>query len=230
MNYISLSNDDIIIYNKIQTKIYKTFIKHHKTYGNSFDIQECDDIKLYNNSQNYCKYFKYNVCLCYRNFKDITKIKLIYNDFYKCINNKNILYNPNNFNFINPLLISLNNEKIYPIDITSYYRQEYLPYIIHNEFMKYKNTLKIINTITKNRLHRYFLLLKSNTNNTYYNELIDIFVPNTHNNYLLLDNITETKNNASTQTNNNYYLLFTLLLNDYNKIIKDYNNLILDLI
>lgn len=253
MNYISLSNEDIIIYNNIQTKVYKNFIKHHKTYGNSFNINdnEKDDLNIYIISQNYCKKFKYNVCLCYRNFKCIENIKLIYNDYYKCINNKNILYNQNNFNFMKPLSIdNNNNNKLYFLDIREYYRQEYIPYIIHSEFLKYKKYLKIVKIINNRKIHKYILLLKKNSsnitfikyyfnifikkckdidknkNNIYYNELIDIFVPkNTIQTTLIDINV-----NNEYEKPNNYYLLFTLLLNDYNKIIKDYNNLIMDLI
>jgi hypothetical protein len=32
-----------------------------------------------------------------------------------------------------------NNEKIFPIDIFTFYRQEYIPFIINEEFIKYKN-------------------------------------------------------------------------------------------
>ena len=238
MNYISLSNEDIIIYNNIQTKVYKNFIKHYKTHGNTLDIQnnEYDDLKLYNISQNYCKSFKYNICLCYRNFKYIENIKENYNKYYKCINNKNILYNPNNFNFLNPLSFqqSLTNNKIFPLDITTYYRQEYIPYIVHNEFLKYKKNTKIIKIIIKNRLSKYFKIFIKNIkelneeNNIYYKELIDIFNPKntTQTNLIIVNN----DNNDNNDTPINYYVILSLLLNDYNKIIKEYDNLIMDLI
>jgi hypothetical protein len=39
-NFIALDNNDIITYNKIQSKIYKYFINHHKQYDFKFDIRQ----------------------------------------------------------------------------------------------------------------------------------------------------------------------------------------------
>jgi len=53
-----------------------------------------------------------------------------YTEIYKC---------NNNFSFVNPVKFNYNNEKIFPIDIFTFYRQEYIPFIINEEFIKYKN-------------------------------------------------------------------------------------------
>lgn len=206
MNFISLSNDDIIIYNNIQTKVYKNFINHHKIYGNSFNINnnENDDMKLYIISQNYCKNFKYNICLCYRKFNNLKNIEINYNDYYKCINNKKILYNPHNFNFIKPISVIVANETIFPLNITTYYRQEYIPYIVHNEFLKYKKIKKIINIMNKKILEKYFNLFIENNklNETiYHNELNNVF-----------------SNQSNTINVDNNNILFTLLFNNIYKM------------
>ena len=60
-----------------------------------------------------------------------------YTEIYKCNNNKKILYNINNFSFVNPVKFNYNDEKIFPIDIFAFYRQEYIPFIINEEFIKY---------------------------------------------------------------------------------------------
>jgi len=159
--FIPLSNNDIIIYNIIQSKIYKYYLYHHKLFGMEFD----DNIKntilneLYNISKNFCKSFKYDVCLCYRShFKDNIN-ELNYDDIYKCANNKRILYNPNNFNFINPISLNIDNSKFYPINIFTFYRQEYINFIIQEEFIKCKNKFDNIN---KKKLKYYFILFKIN--------------------------------------------------------------------
>ena len=151
-NFIALSQNDIIIYNHIQSKIYSNFISHHKKY-NTIDNT--------NNNENYCKKFKYNVCLCCRNKDNLNNYPAIYN----CPNKKRILYNLNNFNFLNPISININNNKLYPIDIFTYYRQEYLPFIINEEFNIYKNNQLKLNIINKRKLQKSFNILKSYQNN-----------------------------------------------------------------
>jgi hypothetical protein len=139
-NFIALTPNDIIIYNYIQSKIYKYFISHNKEYNFIID----DNLNENNNDKKYCKFFKFNICLCYRNKNNLNNYETVYN----CPNNKRILYNLNNFNFLNPVSININNNKHFPIDIFTYYRQEYLPFIINEEFIKYKNNqmkIKIIN-------------------------------------------------------------------------------------
>ena len=245
-NFIALTSDDIIIYNHIQSKIYNYFILYHKEYN--FTINDNDNSNE-SNYKKYCKFFKFNICLCYRNKSDLNN----YPDIYKCPNNKRILYNLNNFNFLNPISINNNNYKIYPVDIFTYYRQEYLPFIINEEFNKYKNNeikLKIINkkklskvfNILKNYennfhfLHYNFKIFKNNylkslnkkihisyNNNSYYNDLIDVFNKNPVN----------TSKTISTQTedpNINYSLVVAIILNDYTNLIGDYNDLIISLI
>jgi hypothetical protein len=69
--------------------------------------------ELYKISQNYCKDFKYNICLCNRYF------------YKNCLANDN----NNNFSFVNPVKFNYNDEKIFPIDI----------FTINDEFIKYKN-------------------------------------------------------------------------------------------
>ena len=276
-NFIALNTTDIIIYNHIQSKIYKYFISFHKKNNSIPDI-------------NYCKCFKFNICLCHRDKNDIN----INPDIYKCPNNKRILYNLNNFNFLNPISITNNNTKIYPIDIFTYYRQEYLPFIINVEFNIYKNNnlkLKIIykknllnyfnhlknynnnfhflkynfkvfkgtskkslNTFHNDYLKNYyfnylknynnnfhflkynFKILKgiyekalnkklhiSYNNNSYYNDLIDVFNKNPLN----------TSKTIATQTEEqriNYSLLFAIILNDYTNLIGDYNDLLISLL
>jgi hypothetical protein len=149
-NFIALSQNDIIIYNHIQSKIYSNFISHHKKYNN--------------NNENYCKNYKYNVCLCCRNKDNLNN----YPNIYNCPNNKRILYNLNNFNFLNPISININNNKLYPIDIFIYYRQEYLPFIINEEFNIYKNNHLKLNIINKRKLQKSFNILKSYQNNFYF--------------------------------------------------------------
>ncbi len=112
-NFIALDNIDIINYNKIQSKIYKYFINHHKQYDFKFNDTANEA------SVNYCKNFKYNVCLCYRQ-KNI--IDENYLELYKCSNNKRILYNTNNFNFIKPVIVNeeFNNFKLIQIKLNAY--------------------------------------------------------------------------------------------------------------
>jgi hypothetical protein len=155
-NFIALTPNDIIIYNDIQSKIYKYFISFHKEY-NSIDINEINGIK-------YCKSFKFDICLCNRNKNNVNN----YPDIYKCPNNKRILYNLNNFNFLNPISINTNNNKIYPIDIFTYYRQEYLPFIINEEFNKYKNNQIKLKFLIKKKLNKYFNSLKNYRNNFHF--------------------------------------------------------------
>lgn len=253
-NFIALTSNDIIIYNHIQSKIYKYFINFHKEY---------------NNDTKYCKSFKFNICLCYRNKNDIND----YENIYKCPNNKRILYNVNNFNFLNPVSININNNKLYPIDIFTYYRQEYLPFIINEEFNKYKNNQIKIKIITKKKLNKFFNFLKqitnkhlnniylkkifnylknyknninflkyifnvfkknyekslnkklhiSYTNNSYYNDLVDVFNKNSFN----------TSKTIATQTEEkyiNYPLMVAIILNDYTSLIGDYNDLIISIL
>jgi hypothetical protein len=157
-NFIALTTNDIIIYNHIQSKIYNYFISYHKE--NTFTIDDNSNEINDNNYKKYCKFFKFNVCLCYRNKININN----YPDIYKCPNNKKILYNLNNFNFLNPISITTNNNKIYPIDIFTYYRQEYLPFIINDEFNKYKNNQMKLKIINKRKLLKSFNLLKSYSN------------------------------------------------------------------
>jgi len=155
-NFIALTPNDIIIYNDIQSKIYKYFISFHKEY-NSIDINGINGIK-------YCKSFKFDICLCHRNKNNVNN----YPDIYKCPNNKRILYNLNNFNFLNPISINTNNNKIYPIDIFTYYRQEYLPFIINEEFNKYKNNQIKLKFLIKKKLNKYFNSLKNYRNNFHF--------------------------------------------------------------
>ena len=276
-NFIALTPNDIIIYNHIQSKIYKYFISHHKTYNFTIDdnananVNVNDNVNAnananvndnanvnvnvnVNDDKKYCKNFKFNVCLCYRNKNNIKNYSKIYN----CPNNKRILYNINNFNFLNPISISINDKKIYPIDIFTYYRQEYLPFIINEEFNKYKNNQMKLKNIHKNKLMKTFNIIKNHqnnyhflkynfnifketlklslnkklyisynndyNNNTYYNDLIDVF----NNNSL---NTTKT---ISTQTEEdpkiNYSLIIAIILNDYTNLIGDYNDFIISLL
>ena len=73
--------------------------------------------------------------MCYRQKNNIDENYL---ELYKCSNNKRILYNTNNFNFIKPVIVNIDNNKTYPIDIFNFYRQEYLPFIINEEFNNFK--------------------------------------------------------------------------------------------
>jgi hypothetical protein len=249
-NFIALTPNDIIIYNHIQSKIYKYFISHHKTYNFIIDdanVNANDDIK-------YCKNFKFNVCLCYRNKNNIKN----YSKMYNCPNNKRILYNINNFNFLNPISISINDKKIYPIDIFTYYRQEYLPFIINEEFNKYKNNQMKLKNIQKNNLMKTFNIIKNHqnnyhflkynfnvfkktlklslnkklhisyntayNNNTYYNDLIDVF---NNNNPL---NRTKTIVTQTEDTKIKYSFIIAIILNDYTNLIGDYNDLIISLL
>ena len=236
-NFIALSPDDIIIYNHIQSKIYKYFISFHKEYNSTIEIN------------NYCKAFKFNVCLCNRDKKDIN----INPNIYKCPNNKRILYNLNNFNFLNPISINNDNNKLYPIDIFTYYRQEYLPFIINEEFNNYKNNNLKLKNIYKRNLNKYFNYLKtyninfhflkynfkifketskkslnkkihiSYNDNSYYNDLIDVFNEKPLN----------TSKTIGTQTEEkiiNYPLLIAIILNDYTNLIGDYNDLLISML
>lgn len=246
-NFIGLTPNDIIIYNHIQSKIYKYFILHHKKYNFIIDDNNNNDDDI-----TYCKNFKFNVCLCYRNKNNINNYSKIYN----CPNNKRILYNTNNFNFLNPISVSINNEKIYPIDIFTYYRQEYLPFIINEKFIKYKNNQSKLIKFNKKKLLKTFNIFKyyqnnhhflkynfnvfkksyikslnkkicisyNNTynNNSYYNDLIDVF------------NSNPISKNISTQTEEqptiNYSLIIAIILNDYTNLIGDYNDFIISLL
>ena len=171
-NFISLSNDDIIIYNKKQSKVYKYFINFHKCSGIKFD--EClknnslNQNEIYKISQNYCKDFKYNICLCNRySYKNSLINNDNYNEIYKCINNKKILYNINNFSFTNPIKFNNDNDKIFPIDIFTFYRQEYIPFIVNEEFIKYKNKISNIKLANNFRLSCLFYRFI----NSYYNKI-----------------------------------------------------------
>jgi hypothetical protein len=270
-NFIALTPNDIIIYNHIQSKIYKYFISYNKEYNFIID----DNLNENNNDKKYCKFFKFNICLCYRNKNNLNN----YETVYKCPNNKRILYNLNNFNFLNPVSININNNKLFPIDIFTYYRQEYLPFIINEEFNKYKNNqikIKIINKKklsklfnclkynlfkenTKKPLNNYLLIksfnllkyynnnfhfLKYNFNvfkentkkslnkkihisyndNSYYNDLVDVF----NNNPLNTSKTTGTQTEEEIKIN--YALLFAIVLNDYTNLIGDYNDLLISII
>jgi hypothetical protein len=168
-NFIPLTNNDIIIYNNVQSKVYKYFINFHKNSGIKFD--ECikntslNQNEIYKLSQDYCKDFKYNICLCNRISYKNNLIDYNYNKIYKCINNKRILYNINNFNFTNPINFINNNEKIFPIDIFTFYRQEYIPFIINEEFIKSKKKKSNITLFNNIRLSSVFIRFKEN----YYN-------------------------------------------------------------
>ena len=155
-NFISLSNDEILIYNIINTKIYKYFLNYYTTIGYKFynHINDLSPLKQYEVSKKYCKAFKYDYCLCYRQSLKliINNVDEFDNDLFICSNKKKIIYNFNNFNFINPIFINKKN-KIYPINIFTFYRQEYIPFIIKEEFIKIKN--KYNNLILK-QLKRYF--------------------------------------------------------------------------
>lgn len=210
-NFISLSNNEILIYNIINSKIYKYFLNYYTNIGCKFynDINNQSPLNQYEISKKYCKSFKYNYCLCYRQSLKliINNIDEFDNDLFICCNNKKIIYNFNNFNFINPIFVNKKN-KIYPINIFTFYRQEYIPFIIKEEFIKIKN--KYYNIILK-RLKKYFKLLiyginiyskyneillykyfnkiKYNFKNSYYNDLKYIFdksLPSTANNYSLI--------------------------------------------
>jgi hypothetical protein len=146
-NFISLSNDEILIYNIINTKIYKYFLNYYSKTGSKFfnDINDLPPLKQYEISKKYCKSSKYDYCLCYRQSLK-TIINNIDDNLFICSNNKKIIYNFNNFNFINPIFMNKKN-KIYPINIFTFYRQEYIPFIIKEEFTKIKN--KYYNIILK---------------------------------------------------------------------------------
>lgn len=151
-NFVALDNKEIVIYNEIQSKVFKYFINHHKNYDFKFDDQ------AYQSSIKYCKNFKYDVCLCYR---QKTNINDDYLNIYHCPNNKRIFYNTYDFNFIKPVIITADNNKTYPVDVFNFYRQEYLPFIIHEQFMKFKEYENKIKIIHKKRLLSYFNHLKS---------------------------------------------------------------------
>lgn len=175
-DFISFSNDEILIYNIINSKIYKYFLKYHKNIGCKFynDINDLSPLNQYKISKEYCKTFKYNYCLCYRQ-----SLKLIINNIDDFDNDLFIC--SNNFNFINRIFINKKN-KIYPINIFTFYRQEYIPFIIKEEFIKIKN--KYNNIIVK-QLKKYF----NNFKNSYYNDLKNIFdksIPSNANNYSLI--------------------------------------------
>lgn len=212
-NFISLSNDEIIIFNILNTKIYKYFLNYYKNIGFNFfdEIKELKPLKQYEISKKYCKSFKYNYCLCYRQslLKNsiLNEIKDFDNELFTCCNNKKIIYNLNNFNFINPIYINKKN-KLYPINIFNFYRQEYIPFIIKEEFLKIRNNY---NYMIKNKLKKYFNLFKNsiitnsknnqillykyfnkikyNFNNSYYNDLKKVFTKSftsNANNYSLI--------------------------------------------
>lgn len=157
--FIPLRNCDI--YNIIQSKIYKYFLYHHKIFGMKFDetIKNTISNEIYNISKIYCKTFKYDVCLCYRSHLKDNINENCYDEIYTCSNKKRILYNPNNFNLINPISFKIDDLNFYPINIFTFYRQEYIIFIIQEEFLKCKNNYnKII--IKKNKY--YFRLFKYN--------------------------------------------------------------------
>ena len=182
-NFIALTSNDIIIYNHIQSKIYKYFISYNKEYNFIID----DNLNENNNDKKYCKFFKFNICLCYRNKTNLNNYETIYN----CPNNKRILYNLNNFNFLNPVSININNNKLFPIDIFTYYRQEYLPFIINEEFNKYKNNQIKTKIINKKKLSKLFNVFKENTKKPL-------------NNYLLITSF----NNLKYYSNNFHFLKY----------------------
>jgi hypothetical protein len=277
-NFVALDNEEIVIYNEIQSKVFKYFINHHKNYDFKFDDQ------VYQSSIKYCKNFKYDVCLCYR---EKTNINDDYLNIYHCPNNKRIFYNTYDFNFIKPVIITADNNKTYPVDVFNFYRQEYLPFIIHETFMKYKEYENKIKIIRKNKLLFYFnhfKLLKYNkilieyvfiqfkkiiktikqqnidfinkkillcyfnhfkllksykinkikihnhyNTNSYYNDLIGVF-DNDNDNDNVNDNINDIKPLIEIQTNNNNYYAIAVILNDYKKLMGDYNDLIISII
>jgi len=222
-NFIALDNNDIILYNKVQSKIFKYFINHHKNYDFKID-ENANEASI-----KYCKNFKFNVCLCYRQ-----KINLNnnYSNIYNCPNNKRILYNSNNFDFLKPIILNIDNNKTYPINIFNFYRQEYLPFIIHEKFTKYKTLKSKLNFFNKNKLRKYFNHIQQSSfyftflkytikqfykqtknnkiihieynNNAYYNQLIDIF---------------DNDNKIIEKNDNNYNKIITIEKNDNNKII-----------
>ena len=85
--------------------------------------------------------------MCYRAKNNIDDNYL---DLYKCSNNTN------NFNFIKTVIVNINNKKTYPIDIFNFYRQEYLPFIIHEEFIKFKNFQNKLNLFNKKTIIQLF--------------------------------------------------------------------------
>lgn len=210
-DFISLSNDEILIYNIINTKIYKYFLKYYKIIGCKFynDINDLSPLNQYKISKEYCKSFKYNYCLCYRQSLKliINNIDDFDNDLFICSNNKKIIYNFNNFNFINPIFVNRKN-KIYPINIFTFYRQEYIPFIIKEEFIKIKNNyhniifkrlkkyfkffvygINIYSGSNEKILYKYFNKFKYNFKNSYYNDLKYVFdksLPSNAMNYSLI--------------------------------------------
>ena len=254
-NFIALTPNDIIIYNHIQSKIYKYFISHHKTYNFTIDdnananvndnanvnananANVNDNVNANanvndnaNDDKKYCKNFKFNVCLCYRNKNNIKNYSKIYN----CPNNKRILYNINNFNFLNPISISINDKKIYPIDIFTYYRQEYLPFIINEEFNKYKNNQMKLKNIHKNKLMKTFNIIKNHQNNYHFlkynfnifKETLKLSLNEIHKNKLM-----KTFNIIKNHQNNYHFLKYnfnifkeTLKLSLNKKLYISYNN------
>ena len=210
-NFISLSNDEILIYNIINSKIYKYFLNYYTNIGCKFynDINDLSPLNQYEVSKKYCKSFKYDYCLCYRQSLKliINNVDEFDNDLFKCCNNKKIIYNFNNFNFINPIFINKKN-KIYPINIFTFYRQEYIPFIIKEEFIKIKNKyhniilkklkkyfklliygINIYSKYNEILLYKYFNKIKFNFKNSYYNDLKYIFdksLPSNATNYSLI--------------------------------------------
>jgi hypothetical protein len=224
-NFISLSNDEILIYNIINTKIYKYFLNYYSKTGSKFfnDINDLQPLKQYEISKKYCKSFKYDYCLCYRQ-----SLKTIINNFddfddnlFICSNNKKIIYNFNNFNFINPIFINKKN-KIYPINIFTFYRQEYIPFIIKEEFIKIKNkyyniilkrlkkyfkifiySINIYSKCNEILLYKYFNKIKYNFKNSYYNDLKYIFDKSLPSSII--------SNNTNTNTATNYSLILSVI-------------------
>ena len=166
-NFIAFTNDDIII--------YKYFLNFHKKSGIKFDEYikntSLNQNEIYKLSHDYCKDFKYNICLCNRIYYKNNLIDYNYN--------KRILYNINNFNnfnFTNPINFINNNEKIFRIDIFTFYRQEYIPFIINEEFIKSKKKKSNLNQFNNIRLSSLFIRFKENKKLAYHFRLSSLFI------------------------------------------------------
>jgi hypothetical protein len=241
-NFIALTNNDVIIYNDVQTKVYKNFIMFHKNYGTKYDKliknNSLNQNEVYKLSQDYCKDFKYNICLCDRSSYKKSLTTENYNEIYKCINNKRILYNINNFNFINPINLINNNEKIYPIDIFTFYRQEYIQYIINEEFIKYKNKKLKIKIANNFRLSSLFMKFyksvniinntienTNNINNTINNTIEIIETIENTININEINNTIENTNEINNINNNNNTINDINNINKINNTIENTNNI-----
>jgi len=73
--------------------------------------------------------------------------------------------------------------------------------------------------MNKIKIHNHY-----NTN-SYYNDLIGVFDNDNDN-----DNINDIKPLIEMQTNNNNYYAIAVILNDYKKLMGDYNDLIISII